>query len=125
MPIFQSRSKSRDIQSDEARISLVRNAIRSAIESAEAELDGLSARLAKASQDAAFAFESVEDYSDRNGKEEQRIATAEDRILAAERRRTALLEHLAVLREVEATVAEKLAKVPAASAMRRTSDDRV
>jgi hypothetical protein len=96
---FCFRSPERDRKTDERRIALVQNVVRSAVADAEAEATRLRARMANARRSAIFL---VRDDSGESGPTRRSELTSfEQHLLAAEQRLAQLRDHLAFLRTIE------------------------
>jgi chromosome segregation ATPase len=98
---FRFRSPQRDKGTDQLRLSSIRQAVRSAISSADSEFNGLQARLENARQAAASLLGNDVDGSDREPAHEAELRNAEERLLAAEGRISQLNGHLEALRRIE------------------------
>jgi hypothetical protein len=106
-----TRAKMRDKESDELRISSIRAAVRSAIESSEAELEGLGRRIDNVSARASFAFDRADsDRSTREATDELMISTLETSLVAALQRQFQLKENLSNLRGLELIIVTKFQK---------------
>jgi hypothetical protein len=101
---FLFRSPQRDERTDHAPLSSILHAVRSAISKADRELSGLPARLEDARQAAASLIGNDVDGGDREPGHEAELRTAEERLLAAERRIGELEGHLGALRRIEDSV---------------------
>jgi hypothetical protein len=98
---FRFRSPHRDKGSDQARLLSIRYAVRSAISSTDSELSGVQARLENARQASAALLGNDVDGSEREPEHEAELRTAEERLLAAERRTGELKGNLGALRRIE------------------------
>ena len=77
---FRFRSPLRDKGADQARLSSILHAVRSAVSSADSELSGLQARLENARQETASLLGTdVEDGIDRHPNHEAELKLAEER----------------------------------------------
>jgi hypothetical protein len=84
--------------SDDSRIDTVCAAFRNAISDAEAELEGVSAKVQEYTAWAAYAFDDASDLSTRTPEEEEAITFAENALVAASKRQHALMRHISCLR---------------------------
>jgi hypothetical protein len=105
-PEFRFRGRDRDQKTDKDRLTSIQESTRSAITSAQNELNGLRARMEDARQ-AAEAFTTVTGRIDGVLNENER-ASVEIRLLAAEKRMEQLKDHLAALLRIESAVNEEL-----------------
>jgi hypothetical protein len=104
---FLFRSPERDEETDRRRLALLRQAVRSAVESAENESNGLRRRLEKARQSAAFLLQQMDDGVPEAARQAE-LAMVEQRLVGAERRLAQLGLQLASLRKIESTVVGSL-----------------
>jgi hypothetical protein len=102
--LFQLRSPERDQAADSRRIALVKRAVRSAVEDAEAEVKGLQIRTPTARTSVTSLLAQIED-GDPPPDCRARLTPLEQRLLAGERRLAKMKEHLALLRELESVAA--------------------
>jgi hypothetical protein len=100
---FLFRSPERDEETDRQRVALLRQAVRSAVESAEKESEGLRHRLEKARQSAAFLLDEMDDGIPEAAREAE-LTMVEQRLVGAERRLAELSIQLASLRKIESMV---------------------
>lgn len=111
---FRSRSATRDKDTDAQRLSAIEREIRRAIENAQTEKKGLSARLEKARVYASVLMGNEEsDYEERGAEGEDALSRAENDMISAGARirqieaQLAHLEHvLQVLKQGPTPVAE-------------------
>jgi hypothetical protein len=83
---FRTRNTTRDAETDEARISTVRNAISMALGDARHERDGLGQRLELYYAKAAVVLDSSGEYGERDYADESTIGTAEQNAARARQR---------------------------------------
>jgi hypothetical protein len=100
---FLFRSPERDGETDRRRLALLQHAVRSAVETAEHESNGLRGRLDKARQSAAFLLEQMEDGVPEAARLAE-LASVEQRLVGAERRLARLRIQLTILRTIESMV---------------------
>jgi predicted nucleic acid-binding Zn-ribbon protein len=101
--LFRSRSPQRDRETDQARLARIHQTVRTCVTNAESELNGLRARLEKARQSASMLVGNV-DNSEREQASRSELRSAEERLLAAERRIVQLKDHLAALQRIASAV---------------------
>jgi hypothetical protein len=101
--LFNFRSPARDRESDETRLALIQQTVRSAITNAERELNGVRARLESARRSASL----VANTRGLGGEAtDLQPRTVEERLVVGEKRIVQLKEHLAGLRRMESTVTD-------------------
>jgi predicted RNase H-like nuclease (RuvC/YqgF family) len=101
--LFSFRAPQRDWESDQARLAVIRKALRAATTNAETELKGLRRRLESARRSAALLFTNL-DNGNLEETNHSELKSVENRLLSAEKRAKQLVEHLAELRKIENVV---------------------
>ena len=98
---FRFRSLERNRQTDDRRLALIQNVVRTAITAAEAETRGLRARMVKARQSSIFGLEQIEGNEITSTRRAE-LTSLEQNLRATEQRLAQLQEHLAFLRSIAA-----------------------
>ena len=97
--LFRSRSPERDRETDQARLAHIHQTVRTCVTNAESELTGLGARLEKARHSASMLVGNI-DNSEHDEASRSELRSAEERLLAAERRIVQLKDHIAALQRI-------------------------
>jgi hypothetical protein len=108
---FRFRSRERNRATDERRLALIRNVVRSEIADAQAESRGLQARMAKARRSGIFLVQQV----DGGGPDPTRrgeLTSRELQLHAIEQRLAQLEDHLKDLRKLARRLDLLIARLP-------------
>jgi hypothetical protein len=105
--LLRFRSLQRDMETDQARLVLVKRTVRSSITNAQRELNGVRSRLENARQLGALHQANMD-----NGRAEEPqgsdLAGVQERLVAAEKRVAQLMRHLAALHRIESIIDSEL-----------------
>jgi predicted nucleic acid-binding Zn-ribbon protein len=97
--LFRSRSPQRDRETDQARLARIHQTVRTCVTNAESELNGLRARLEKAQHSASMLVGNI-DNNEHDEASRSELRSAEERLLATERRIVQLKDHIAALQRI-------------------------
>jgi hypothetical protein len=103
---FNLRSRARDLENDRQRRDAVINQIRSEIQSATAEINGLRSRLLAEYAHQAAILDNADDYENRSKADEKSLRDAEGITRRAQARIEALESELRLFRQLEAMCLE-------------------
>ena len=117
---FRTRSAERDMESDAMNVARVTRAIDQAIETFEAERDGLGRRLADVTSRAAiFAGNGSDDYHEREAAVSDRLKVLDSEVKNAQRRLDQLAFNIAQFEQVRADLRSRFPEVAEASQAQR------